>query len=196
MQLERLSSFLANSTISHDLHVHKILAGHLNTCGFVYWLLTWLSCIVIWERSRAYCKMCGFWGKCALEIKTDLELVYGKNALPYLKFTSGYQCFRKVELILRMIPPCRRYRWKKETVKAIVDEDARCILEEISDISVLSASYLFSIVKEKLKEWVEKASALWTRFRDQDPRRLREIVTGDETWLFFSPTINSVTKCG
>jgi hypothetical protein len=37
------------------------------------------------------------------------------------------------------------------TVKAIVDEDARFTVEEVSDILGLSDSYVFSILKEKFK---------------------------------------------
>jgi hypothetical protein len=103
------------------------------------------------------------------------------------------------------------------SVKAIVDEDARYTVEEISNMSGLSASYVFSYiicgfhlerkvtVKESVphkltsdqkRERIEKASAFLTRFTDRDPKRLGEIVIGDETWLyFFSPKKDSVTKC-
>jgi hypothetical protein len=77
-------------------------------------------------------------GKYALEIKTDLDLVY--------KELSGEcQCLLKVELMSMMIPALGvkfRYLLKYiSTVKVIVDEDARYNVEEISDISALSASY-------------------------------------------------------
>ena len=80
-------------------------------------------------------------------------------------------------------------------------------MEEITDLSGLTSSYVFIILKEKLKlqkicacwiphlltpeqkkDRVEKASLLLSRFKNQDSRRLREVVTGDETWLYcFEP---------
>jgi hypothetical protein len=100
------------------------------------------------------------------------------------------------------------------SVKAIVDEDARYNVEEISNISGVSASYVFSYVicgfnlerkvtvkvsvphkltSDQKRERIEKASAFLTRFTDRDSRRLGEIVTGDETWFyFFSLTIYNV----
>jgi len=90
------------------------------------------------------------------------------------------------------------------SVKRIVEEDARYTIEEISDISGLNSSSVFLILKEKLKlrkvcaRWiphlltneqkrqrVKIASELLSRFKDKEERRLREIVTGDETWLYF-----------
>ena len=84
-------------------------------------------------------------------------------------------------------------------------------MEEISDLLGLSSSYVFTILKEKLKlqkictcwiphlltleqkkDRVEKASVLLSRLKNRDSCRLREIVTGDETWLclFLSLTIS------
>jgi hypothetical protein len=80
-------------------------------------------------------------------------------------------------------------------VKAIVDDDARYTLVEISDISGLSATFVFFHLESKVnvKESVrpldsafaktfENASAL-TRFKDRDPRRLREIVKGKRGFI-------------
>jgi hypothetical protein len=86
------------------------------------------------------------------------------------------------------------------TVKAIVDEDARHIV--IGNLFGLSASYVFSILHEKLKlrevyarliphlltsdqKRIEKASALLTSFKDRNPKRLKEIVKGVGTWRYF-----------
>ena len=80
-------------------------------------------------------------------------------------------------------------------------------MEEISDLSGLSSPCVFTIQKEKLKlqkicaRWIphllapdqkkdrmEKASVLLSRFKNRDSRRLREVVTGNETWLYcFEP---------
>jgi hypothetical protein len=35
------------------------------------------------EEQRAYCKIRGFLGKCASELKTDLDLAYEETAFPY-----------------------------------------------------------------------------------------------------------------
>ena len=77
-------------------------------------------------------------------------------------------------------------------------------MEEISNLSGLSSSYVFAIPKEKLKQqkicalWiphlltpeqkrdrVKKACVLLSRFKNRDSYRLREVVTGDETWIYF-----------
>ena len=74
-------------------------------------------------------------------------------------------------------------------------------------------SYVFTILKEKLKlqkicaHWiphlptpeqkkdcVEKASVLLSRFKNRDSRRLREVVTGDETWLYFFEPDNKLNN--
>ena len=90
------------------------------------------------------------------------------------------------------------------TVQSIVQQNSWYMVEEISDLSGLSSSYVFSILEEKLKlqkicaRWiphlltpeqkkdcVENASVLLFRFKNRDSRCLREVVTGDETWLYF-----------
>ena len=86
-------------------------------------------------------------------------------------------------------------------------------MEEISDLSGLSSSYVFTILKEILKlqkicvRWiphlltpeqkkdrVEKASVLLSRFKNRDSRRLREVATGDETWLYFFEPDNKLNN--
>ena len=77
------------------------------------------------------------------------------------------------------------------------------MVEEISELPGLSSSYVFTILKEKFKlqkicaHWiphlltleqkdhVEKASVFLSRFKNRDSHHLREVVTGDETWLYF-----------
>ena len=77
-------------------------------------------------------------------------------------------------------------------------------MEKINNLSGLSLSYVFTILKEKLKlqkicacwiphlltpeqknDRVEKVSVLLSRFKNRDSRHLREVVTGDETWVYF-----------
>ena len=89
-------------------------------------------------------------------------------------------------------------------VRYAIDEDARYTVEEISGITHINSSGVFSILKECLKlrkvcaRWVphlltdnqkrnrmKSASDLIDLYGDCDQRRLNEIVTGDETWIYF-----------
>ena len=88
------------------------------------------------------------------------------------------------------------------TVQSIVQQDSQYMVEEINDLLGLSLSCVFTILKENLKlqkiceRWiphllifeqkkdlVEKTSVLLSRFKNWDSHCLREVVTGDETWL-------------
>ena len=99
------------------------------------------------------------------------------------------------------------------TVRSIVQHHSQYKVEEISDLSGLSSSYVFAVLKEKLKlqkicaHWiphlltpeqkkdhVEKASVLLSRFKNQDSHHLREVVTGDETWLYFFEPVNKLNN--
>jgi hypothetical protein len=51
---------------------------------------------VIKERNKRLIeKNRGLLGKCALEVKTDLDLVYGENALPYPAIARWVSMFRE-----------------------------------------------------------------------------------------------------
>ena len=99
------------------------------------------------------------------------------------------------------------------TVQSIVQQVSRYTVEEISSLSGLSLSYVFSILKEKLKlqkicsHWiphlltseqkkdcVEKASVLLSRFKNWDSRHLREVVTGDQTCAYFFEPDNKLNN--
>ena len=81
----------------------------------------------------------------------------------------------------------------------------------------MSSSYVFTILKEKLKlqkicaRWIphlltpeqknrvekdrgEMASVSLSRFKNRDSCRLRKIVTGDETWLYFYEPDNKLNN--
>ena len=47
---------------------------------------------------------------------------------------------------------------------------------------------------EQKKHRVEKASVLLSRFKNRDSCRLRELVTGDETWLYFFEPDNKLNN--
>ena len=69
--------------------------------------------------------------------------------------------------------------------------------EEISDLSGFGSSYIFTILKEKFKRqkicapsagsWTKEGSCGkgLSRVKNRNSCRLREVVTGDETWLYF-----------
>jgi hypothetical protein len=86
------------------------------------------------EERRAYCKIRGFiFGKCASEIKTDLDLFYEENALPYRTIARWVSIFKEERTYFKDDPPSA---WpisatsEKDisTAKAIVDEDAKYTL--------------------------------------------------------------------
>ena len=89
-------------------------------------------------------------------------------------------------------------------VRNTIDEDARYTVEEISDITHINSSAVFSILKDCLKlrkvcarldphlltdnqkrNRMKSASDLIDLYGDCDQRRLNEIVTGDETLIYF-----------
>ena len=76
-----------------------------------------------------------------------------------------------------------------EVVKTAI-EDVRCTVEEIGDLYGMNLLAVFYISKEVLK--LKKVCARWfphllmsEQKGVRDPRRLKEIVIGDETWLYF-----------
>ena len=161
------------------------------------------------EEQRAYCKICGLLGKSASEIKAELDTVYGENTPPYRTVVSWVSYFKEGRSGVKdETRQCRPVLTTSEndvaTVQTIVQQDSRYTVGEISDLLGLSVSYVFIILKEKLKlqkicmRWiphlltpeqkkdsVEKASVLLSRFKNRDFCHLWEVVTGDETWLFF-----------
>jgi hypothetical protein len=96
--------------------------------------MTELHCDVREEQIPvAFCKIHGLLGKCVSEIKTDLDLVYGENSLPYGTIARWVSMFKDGRTNVKDDPGI---------INAIADEDARYTVEvpEISDISGLSAS--------------------------------------------------------
>ena len=90
------------------------------------------------EEQRAYCKICGLLGKSAPEIVW--WVYYFKEGRSSVK-DEAY--------------PGRPVSVTSEndvaTVQSVVQLDSRYTVEEISDLSGLSSSYVFTIQKEKLK---------------------------------------------
>ena len=89
------------------------------------------------------------------------------------------------------------------TVKTLIEEDARYTVQEIEELSGIHSSSVLKILCERLglrkicARWVPHlltdeqkqnrvrlASQVIEKYDKCDPRRLEEIVTGDETWIF------------
>ena len=170
------------------------------------------------EEQREYCKIRGLLGKSASEIKSELDTVYGENTLPYRTVARWVSYFKKSRSSAKdEAHPSRPVSATSEndvaTVQSIVQQDSWYTVEEISDLSGLSSSYVFTILKEKLKlqkicalwiphlltpeqkkDRVEKAFVLLSRFKNRDSLSLREVITGDETCFFFFEPDNKLNN--
>ena len=100
------------------------------------------------------------------------------------------------------------------TVKTLIEEDARYTLQEIEELSGIHSSSVLKILRERLglrkicARWmphlltdeqkqsrVRLASQVIEKYDKCDPRRLEEIVTGDETWIYhFQPDSKAKNK--
>jgi histone-lysine N-methyltransferase SETMAR len=92
-------------------------------------------------------------------------------------------------------------------VKALIEEDERYTVQKIEELSGIHSSSVLKILRERLRlckicaRWlphllteeqqqgqVRLASQIIEKFDKCDPRHLKEIVTGDETWIYhFQP---------
>ena len=167
------------------------------------------KCKDLIEEQRVYCKVRALLGISPSDIIADLDVVYGGAALKYTTITKWMRRFKEGRTDFKDEPrPGRPLLavWERdiEVVKTAIEEDARHSVEEIGDLYGINSSAVFYILKEVLKlkkvcaRWiphlltneqkggrVEKASQLLARYKNADFRRLHEIVTGDETWLYF-----------
>ena len=100
------------------------------------------------------------------------------------------------------------------TVKTLIEEDARYTVQEIEELSGIHSSSVLKILHERLglrkicARWVPHlltdeqkqsqvrlASQVIEKYDKCDPRRLEEIVTGDETWIYhFQPDSKAKNK--
>ena len=118
------------------------------------------------EEQRAYCKIRGLLGKIASE-KFELDTVYGENTLPYRTFVRWVSYFKEGRSSVKdEARPSRPVSATSEndvaTVESIFQQDSRYTVEEISDLSGLSSSYVLTILKEKLN--LQKICARWYIF--------------------------------
>ena len=91
-------------------------------------------------------------------------------------------------------------------LKTLIEEDARYTVQEIQELSGIHSSSVLKIVRERLGlrkicvSWVPQsrvrlASQVIEKYDKCDPRRLEEIVTVDETWIYhFQPDSKAKTK--
>ncbi|XP_053389318.1 protein GVQW3-like [Mercenaria mercenaria] len=146
------------------------------------------------------------------EIKADLDKVYGDSALPYRSIARWVSLFKEGRTSTKdeARPGCPLTAVSHkdiDDVKVIIEKDARCTVEQIKEMSGLNSSAVFLILKETLnlrivcagwithlltpeqkRERAEKASGLLVKYNNKESRRIKEIVTGDETWLYvFEP---------
>ena len=97
------------------------------------------------------------------------------------------------------------------SVKTLIEEDACYTVQEIEELSGIHSSSVLKILHERLglhKLWVPHllteeqkqsqvrlASQVIEKYDICDPRRLEEIVTGDETWIYhFQPDSKAKNK--
>ena len=100
------------------------------------------------------------------------------------------------------------------TVKKLIEEDAHYTMQEIEELSGTHSSSVLKILRERLglrkicAHWVPHlltdeqkqsrvrlASQIIEKYDKCDPRRLEEIVTGDETWIYlFQPDSKAKNK--
>ena len=171
------------------------------------------------SEQRVYCKIRAQLGFSLTEIHADLQKVYGNGALKYATVCKWVRCFNdgrgSIENDPRVGRPVSILTEKNiATVKTLIEEDASYTLQEIEELSGIHSSSVLKILRERLglrkicSRWVphlltDKQKQSRVRFVSQviekydkcDPRRLEEIVTGDETWIYhFQPDSKAKNK--
>ena len=140
------------------------------------------------SEQRVYCKIRAQLGFPPTEIHVDLQKVYGYGVLKYA--TVSVLTEKNVD-----------------TVKTLIEEDARYTVQGIEELSGIHSSSVLKILRERLglrkicAPWlphlftdeqkqsrVRLASQVIEKYDKCDPRGLEEIVKGDETWIYhFQP---------
>ena len=166
-------------------------------------------------EQRSYVKIRTLLGKSAHDIHVDLVQVYSmKGALSYPGVRRWAQRFRvgreSVEDDPRAGAPVTAVVPKySSAVKELVDSDPHITVKELAHIIGISTGSVDHILKSKLN--LSKVCARWvphcltkaqmaTRvrccrnllklYKGADPRRLFEVVTGDETWVLYSTPLS------
>ena len=164
------------------------------------------------SEQRVYCKIRAQLRFPPTEIHAVLQKVYGNGALKYAtvckwvrRFNDGRKPFENDPLVGRPVSVLTEKN--VATVKTLIEEDTHYTMQEIEELSGIHLSIFLKILSERLGlrkicvRWVPHlltdeqkqsrvrlASQVIEKYDKCDPRRLEEIVTGDETWIYnFQP---------
>ena len=164
------------------------------------------------SEQRVYCKIRAQLGFPPTEIHADSQKVYGNRTLKYATVCKWVRHFNNgretIENDPRVGRPVSVLTEKNvATVKMLIGEDAHYTVQEIEELRGIHSSSVLKILRERLglrkicahrvphlltdeqkQNRVRHASQVIEKYDKCDPRRLEEIVTGDETWIYhFQP---------
>ena len=171
------------------------------------------------SEQRVYCKIRAQLGFSPIEVHADLQKVYGNGVLKYAavckwvcRLNDGRESIENDPRVGR--PVSVLMEKNVATVKTLNEEDAHSTVQEIEELSGIHSSSVLKILHERLglhkicAHWVPHlltdeqkqsrvrlASQVIEKYGKYDPRRLEEIVTGDETWIYhFQPDSKAKNK--
>ena len=170
------------------------------------------------SEQRVYCKIRAQLGFPPTEIHADLQKVYGNSALKYATVCKWVRCFNDGGESIENDPRVGRLVSvltvkNVATVKTLIEEDKHYTVQEIEELSGIHSSSVLKILREQLglrKICVHWMPHLLTDEQKQsrvrlawqviekykcDPRRLEEIITRNETWIYqFQPDFKARNK--
>ena len=171
------------------------------------------------SEQRVYCKIRAQLGFPPTEIHADLQKFYGNGALKHAtvckwvrRFNDGQESIVNDPRVGRPVSVLTEKN--VTTVKTLTEEDARYTVQEIEELSGIHSSSVLKILRERLglrkicARWVPHllsdeqkqsrvrlASKVIEKYDKCGPRRLEEIVTGDETCIYhFQPDSKAEKK--
>ena len=168
---------------------------------------------------RVYCKIRAELGFPQTEIHADLQKVYGNGALKYATFCKLVRHFHdgreSIENDPRVGRPVSVMTEKNvATVKTLIEENPHYTVQEIEELSGIHLSSVLKILcgrlglrkicprwvphlftDEQKQSQVRLASQVIEKYDKCDPRCLKEIVTGNKTWIYqFQPDSKAKNK--
>ena len=171
------------------------------------------------SEQRVYCKIRAQLRFPPTEIHADLQKVYENGVLKYATVCKWVRCFNDGRESIENDPQVGKrvsvlIEENVATMKTLIEEDARYTVQEIEELSGIHSSSVLKILHERLglrkicARWVPHlltdeqkqsrvrlASQIIEKYDKCDPRRLEEIVTGDETWIYpFQPNSKAKNK--